>query len=121
MIIVDTAIWIDHLHKGDSAMFALLETGEVLLHPFVRAEIALGSLRDRALVLAELATIPQAPVVSTDEVLARIEHRQLYATGLGFTDAHLVAWALVGDESLIWTRDRRLERVAQRLGVSATA
>lgn len=121
MILVDTSIWIDHLHSGDQAMFDLLESGEVLLHPFVRVEIALGSLRDRREVLKMLDSMPTASVVSLGEVLALIENRRLYATGLGFTDAHLVASALIEDKTLIWTRDRRLDAVATWLGVSATA
>ena len=47
MIIVDTSIWIDHLHKGNRVMDHLLADDAVMLHPFVLGEIALGSLRNR--------------------------------------------------------------------------
>jgi predicted nucleic acid-binding protein len=121
MILVDTSIWIDHLHRGDAALADLLADGEVLLHPYVRTEIALGSIRDRQTVLAMLGAIPAAPVVSTEELLVLVESNRFFATGLGLTDAHLISSALVVDEALIWTRDKRLEAVAIRLGVSATA
>ena len=121
MILVDTSVWIDHLHQGDNGLSALLDSGEVLLHPFVRLEIALGSIRNRRAILEMLGTIPAAPVVTTEEALSLVEGRQLHATGLALVDLHLIASALVDETNLIWTRDRRLEEVAGRLGVSATA
>lgn len=120
MILVDTSIWIDHLHHGDSAMAKLVESGEVLLHPFVRQEICLGSLRNRRDISAMLARMPEPLTASTDDVLALIESQKLFSTGLGVADAHLVASALITDEALIWTRDRRLNDVARRLSISAT-
>lgn len=120
MILVDTSIWIDHLHHGDPSMASLVQSGEVLLHPFVRQEICLGSIKDRSRVVAMLAKMPEARMASTDDVLLLIESRRLFATGLGLTDAHLVASALIDDETLIWTRDRRLNDAAVRLAISAT-
>jgi predicted nucleic acid-binding protein len=120
VILVDTSIWIDHLRQGDPAMAALLESGEVLLHPFVRQEICLGSLRDRTVVGFMLGKLPEARTVSTQDVLALIEQQKLYSSGIGLTDIHLVASALVEDQTLIWTRDRRLAAVARRLGVNAS-
>jgi predicted nucleic acid-binding protein len=120
VILVDTSIWIDHLHQGNPAMFSLLAEGEVLLHPFVRQEICLGSLRDRGTVGEFLERLPEAPLASTDDVLVLIESHKLFATGIGLTDVHLVASALLSDETLIWTRDRRLDAVATRLSISAT-
>ncbi|MGH7735686.1 MAG: type II toxin-antitoxin system VapC family toxin, partial [Gemmatimonadales bacterium] len=51
MILVDTSVWVDHLRVGDEALARRLEAGEVLTHPFVIGEIALGDLRQRAIVL----------------------------------------------------------------------
>jgi hypothetical protein len=120
VIIVDTMIWIDHLHSRNEVMFNLLDRGEVLLHPFVRAEIALGSLRDRSPTLAILAEMPKPRVASTDEVLVLVESRQVYASGIGLTDVHLLASAMSAEETYVWTLDKRLAKVAQRLGVAAT-
>jgi hypothetical protein len=47
VILVDTSVWVDHLRAGDKVLGALLETGMVLMHPFVIGELALGNLRQR--------------------------------------------------------------------------
>jgi predicted nucleic acid-binding protein len=121
MIIIDTSVWIDHFRVANPAVLKLVDASEASLHPFVLAELALGSLRGRANALAELGKLPAPPVVSNAQLLTMIEGRALHSTGLSFVDAHLVASALLDDESLLWTNDRRLERVAHHLGVSATA
>ena len=45
MILVDTSVWIDHWHRGNPLLVNLLNSGMVLLYPFVAGEIALGNLR----------------------------------------------------------------------------
>ena len=47
MIIVDTAVWIDHLKSGDATLADLLRTGCVLAQSFVTGELAIGSLGQR--------------------------------------------------------------------------
>ena len=47
MILVDTSVWIDHLRAGDRDLIRLLEDRQVLGHPFVLGELALGHLRQR--------------------------------------------------------------------------
>ena len=121
MIIVDTSIWIDHLRKGDRAMDQLLAHDAVMLHPFVLGEIALGSLRNRKKVLAELETIPFAPMVAIDDVLELIEQQGLSGSGIGLIDAHLLASTLLDADDLLWTKDRRLAAVAERLGIDAAS
>ncbi|MEO8380211.1 MAG: hypothetical protein ABI779_11160 [Acidobacteriota bacterium] len=37
MILVDTSVWIDHLHKTTPALAGALEQAEVLTHPSVTA------------------------------------------------------------------------------------
>jgi predicted nucleic acid-binding protein len=49
-----------------------------------------------------------------------IEHRRLAGSGIGWVDAHLLASALLSGARL-WTLDRPLARVAQRLGVALAA
>jgi predicted nucleic acid-binding protein len=119
MILVDTSIWIDHLHTGDQVMSELLERDAVMMHPFVFGEIALGSLKNRHRYLDYLSTIVLAPLIAEDEVYGLIERNRLYGTGIGFVDAHLLASVLVSDEGLLWTNDRRLAAIAERLGVDA--
>ena len=35
MILVDTSVWIDHLCAGDENLVTLLDSSQVLAHPFV--------------------------------------------------------------------------------------
>ena len=117
MILVDTSVWIEHLRRGHTGLASLLDLGQVVVHPFVIGEIALGNLKRRAEVLGLLAELPAAPVVPHEEVLEVVERRGLAGAGVGWADAHLLASALVGRSSL-WTLDRRLGAVAARLDVA---
>ncbi len=119
MILVDTSVWIDHLRKTEVKLQELLQNDEVITHPFVRLELALGSIANREKVLADLALLPQAPVAQTDELFGLIELRRLRRRGIGITDLHLVASALFDKTISIWTRDRRLGDIAEELGLRA--
>lgn len=117
MILVDTSIWIDHLRAGDSELTELLNAGLVLAHPFIIGELALGSLKDREAVIAAMQGLPQAPMASHAEVMALIEARRLFSLGIGYVDAHLIAATLLVPGTTLWTRDRRLNAAAARIGV----
>jgi predicted nucleic acid-binding protein len=119
VILVDTSVWIDHLKIGEPGLTQLLEHGRVLAHPFVTGEIALGSLRQRSVVLSALHDLPQAVVARDDEVMAFIESQALYGIGIGYVDAHLLTAAQLTPGVTIWTRDRRLREASIRLGLSA--
>ena len=119
MILVDTSVWIDHLRKSDAKLKKLLENEEVVTHPFVRLELALGSIAGREKVLADLALLPQVPVAQVDELFSLVELQKLYRRGIGVTDLHLVASALIDKSILIWTRDQRLGDIADELGLRA--
>ena len=120
MILADTTVWIDFLAGRFSALElrSLLAANRVVCHPAVRGEIALGSITRRDEVLRLLSQLPRAPVIGDDEVFALIETRRLSALGIGWIDAHLLAAAMAGRHG-IWTGDKRLARVAARLGVIA--
>jgi predicted nucleic acid-binding protein len=120
VILVDTSVWVDHLRARDAALVGLLDAGEVLGHPFVLGELALGSLRQRKLVLTSLEDLPQASVATDPEVLNFVERQRLYGFGIGYVDAHLLAAARLTPDASLWTRDRRLHEAAVRLGVAAT-
>ena len=64
MILVDTSIWVDHLRREEPTLSDLLNDSQVLVHPFVIGELALGHLRQRDMVLDALRDLPQAPVAS---------------------------------------------------------
>lgn len=101
-------------------MEALLEENLILMHPFIMGEIALGSLRDWHSIMGYLGTIPFARSASDNEVLHMIDAKTLQGSGIGFIDAHLLASALLHAKAFIWTKDRRLGAVAERLGIDAT-
>lgn len=119
MILVDTSVWIDHLRRPEARLQDLLQIDEVMTHPLVRLELALGSITDRDKVLNDLSLLVQAPVARTDELFSLIELRRLYRRGIGITDLHLLASALLDRSILIWTRDRRLGEIADELGIRA--
>ena len=119
MILVDTSVWVDHLRKGDEALIRLLGAGLVLTHPFVVGELALGSLRQREVVLTSLLDLPRADVATDTEVLHFIDQHDLAGSGIGYVDAHLLAAATLTGDTQIWTNDRRLGDVAARLDLTA--
>jgi predicted nucleic acid-binding protein len=119
MILVDTSIWIDHLHRSDATLSDLLHEARVCVHPMVIGELALGSLRGRQTFLGLLADLPITPVATNTEVLAFVDSKVLYGTGLSFVDAHLLAALRLSPSDRLWTRDRRLRQAAETLGVSA--
>ena len=119
MILVDTSVWIDHLRAGNKDLRNLLNQGQVVIHPFIVAELALGSLKRRAQTLALLDLLPQVRVAQLSEVRRMIESRRLYSLGIGLTDAHLIASAFINAPTLLWTKDRRLRKAAERLGIHA--
>jgi len=114
VILVDTSIWIDHLRSGDAHLITLLGDGNVLGHPWVVGELALGQLSHRDEVLNLLRNLPQASVATEDEVMTLIDHDQLFGVGIGYVDAHLLASARLSGARL-WTRDKRLRATAARL------
>ena len=121
MILVDTSIWIDHLRAGNERLSTLLVAGQVLSHPFVFGELALGNLVRRTEVVATMQDLPQIRLATEAEVLHAIANRHWYAQGIGYTDAHLLAAVLLTPGSSLWTRDKRLHAAASRLGVAASA
>ncbi|ARP80871.1 VapC toxin family PIN domain ribonuclease [Bordetella genomosp. 8] len=118
MILVDTSVWIDHINAADPVLVDLLTNGLVLAHPFVIAEIALGSLKNRETVLGALRDLPNAPVATPDETLFLIEREQLFNRGIGYVDTSLLASARLQPGTTLWTRDKRLAKAADALGLT---
>jgi len=119
MTLVDTSIWIDHLRDNDSRLAALLEAEEVLSHPFVVGELALGSPRQRESAAVLLDGLPHAAVATDAEVFELIAANKLFGRGIGYVDCHLLAAARMEPETVFWTRDRRLHAAAIDLGVAS--
>jgi predicted nucleic acid-binding protein len=120
VILVDTSVWIDHLSASDPMLASLLNEERVLTHPYVVGEISLGSLRDRDVVLGALLDLPRAPVATPEETLYLIEREKLFNRGIGYVDTSLLASARLAPGATIWTRDKRLKKVADELNLSAT-
>jgi predicted nucleic acid-binding protein len=119
VILVDTSVWIEHLRSASAILTELLGDCEVLGHPFVLGELALGNLRQRDEILRVLRRLPQATSASHGEVLQFIERETLFGRGIGYVDAHLLAAVRLTVASKLWTRDRRLQAVATQLGLAA--
>jgi len=118
VILVDTSVWIDHLDRGESVLSERLDRQQVLMHPFVVGEIAMGSLRHRDEVLEMLQGLPQAVPANEDEVLHFIARWALYGIGIGYIDAHLLASTQLTADALLWTKDTRLLATADRLSLA---
>lgn len=118
MILVDSSIWIDHLRGANAVLAVALAEGRIVQHPFVTAELALGSLAQRDRFIGMLGLLPAAPVVEQSALLGFVMQHRLFGTGLGMVDAHLLASAAHDDEARLWTKDKRLADRAGRLGLS---
>jgi hypothetical protein len=57
--------------------------------------------------------------LSKTEVLQFIRRNDLGGSGIGYTDAHLLASTQLTAEAALRTRDRRLLAAARRLGLDA--
>ena len=114
MILVDTSVWIQHLRTGEPTLVELLDGSQVLSHPYVLGELALGRLSQREEILGLLSGLPRSAVATHDEVLAFVETHDLPGTGIGYVDAHLLAATLLTPGGRLWTADSRLAAAAVR-------
>lgn len=101
-------------------MRKLLNEGQIVTHPSIIAELALGSLQERTQTLALLDLLPQVGVAQLSEVRRMTEARRLYNRGIGLTDAQLIASVFINPSTLLWTRDKKLRKAAENLGIHAS-
>ena len=118
MILADTSVWINHFRARDAMLVDLLTSAQILTHPFVIGEIAMGSLANRQQIIGLMRALPTTAAASDDEVLHFVDHHGLYGKGIGLVDAHLLAAILLSPGARLWTFDKRLATVATHLGVS---
>ncbi|MDX1346550.1 MAG: type II toxin-antitoxin system VapC family toxin [Sedimenticolaceae bacterium] len=118
MILVDTSIWVDHLRSGDDELVNMLNASLVCMHPFVLGELACGNLRQRTEILSLLKDLPGISVARDEEVLFYIERHELMGRGIGYIDAHLLAAVALEAGTRLWTRDKRLQKLAEGLGIA---
>jgi len=117
LILVDTSVWVDHFRRRNEQLASLLLDGQVLGHPCVHGEVALGHLRRRSEILGLLSELQQARTATDEEALKFVEGHALQGSGVGWVDVHLLAAAALSRASL-WTLDRRLAAVATGLSLS---
>ena len=119
MILADSSIWIDHLHRNDTGLGALLDLDEVSCHDLVVQEIALGSVKNRQVVLRDLDALSKEASLSHEELLVLIERHGLWGRGLSSVDIHLLGAVLLSEgRAKLWTRDKALHVIATELGIA---
>jgi predicted nucleic acid-binding protein len=118
MVLVDTSVWINHLHRPNQSLVDALDRSLVAQHPMVIGELALGSLSKREEFLQLLADLPPMPVATHEEVLHFVNQNHLYGQGLSLVDAHLLASVTLSSSARIWTEDKRLSTAADQLGIA---
>src|SRR4030066_1098762 len=116
MILVDTSVWVSHLRDGNAELANLLNDGRVLCHPWIVGELACGNLKDRAVILSFLQSLPMSTEAEHDEVLSFIENNRLMGEGMGYVDVHLITSAVLMGVS-IWTLDKKLAQAADSLHI----
>ena len=117
MVLVDSSVWIDHLRSRDPELASLHDGRQIFMHPMVIGELACGNLADRNATLRFLAGLDRIAVATDDEVLFFIEHHRLMGAGIGYVDAHLLTACVLHGATRLWTRDRRMSRIADELGI----
>jgi len=120
MILADTSVWADHLRIGDPKLQALLDSRQVLCHPFVIGEVALGYLRKRAAILGSMQNLRSAALATNSDVLEFINSNALPGSGIGYVDAHLLVSTLLTAGARLWAKDKKLAAAAQTFGVAAS-
>ena len=118
MILVDTSVWVDHLREPIEEVERLAAAVLLVQHPFVTGELALGTLKNAEAVLFYLSEdLPKARIASEPEFLAFVANERISGTGIGFVDAHLLASCRLMPGTLLWSRDKKLRRWAEKAGL----
>jgi len=117
VILVDTSVWIDHLHVAEARLVSLLTADEIGCHHLVIEELALGSVKQRDVVLGLLSNLRQFPTVTHLEILHLVERRRLWGRGLSAIDVNILGSVALVDGAQLWTRDKRLKVVCTEVDV----
>ena len=120
-VLIDTSVWIDHFRRRNEALVRLVVQDQALIHPMVLAELACGTPPEpRQQTLGDLGLLQAARQATLDEVMAFVERERLYGLGCGLVDMALLAATRITPGARLWTLDRRLATLAERLGVGYT-
>ena len=119
LVLADTSVWVEHFRRANPVLQSLVATDQVLCHPLIVIELACGTPpAPRVRTLGDLKKLQQTVVATADETLALIEEERLYESGCGAVDVALLASVLLTSDALLWTADKKLDALAQRLGVA---
>ncbi len=122
LVLADTSVWVAHFRRADPLLQSLLATDRLLCHPLILIELACGTPpAPRERTLGDIKELAQAAVATSDEILDLIERERFEDSGCGAIDVALLASVLLTPDTLLWTKDRRLETLARRLGVAFAA
>lgn len=124
MVIVDTSVWVQSRRVRDNRLDIWIGRDEILQHPFVTAELSMGSFRsnsERDRMIDLLDSFEQIVIAQTGGFHAFVADKQLYGTGIGFADAHLLHACVNNPSAQLATHDKRLASQATRLGVEVIA
>jgi len=116
-VLADTNIWIHHWKEANPLLMAMVEDGEVWTHPLVIGELAMGNLRHRERTLWHLTRLGRPQLATDLETLHMVSARKLWGRGIGWSDARILASVVISGCKL-WTRDRRLEMIAEEQGAA---
>jgi hypothetical protein len=114
---VDTSIFVAHFLKSNTILKKLLNSGNVVCHPFIIGELACGNIKNRAEILSLMQSLPMVEQANQDEILKFIENKKLMGKGLGLIDVHLLASAILSDV-LLWSFDKNLSKIATKLNIN---
>jgi predicted nucleic acid-binding protein len=116
VILADTSTWVRHFRGQTAELAALLRDGRIVMHPWVRLEVALGTPPRRRQTLMLMARLEALPVATDDELDAFVEARSLHSRGVGLVDVALLAAVMLRPGTRLWTFERNLEAVARTFG-----
>ena len=118
-VIIDTSVWVDHFRNRNDVLVSLLQADQALTHQMVLVELACGTPPSpRTRTLGQIGLLRACNQASLDEVMHLVESEKLYGLGCGLVDISLLGSAMITPGASLWTLDKRLADLAERLGVA---
>jgi len=115
MILVDTSVWIDYLRGSCPYLAEQLKKNQVVINSLIIGELACGNLQNRAKLLSLWKSLETTANATHDETLYFIESNKLMGKGIGYIDVQLLAAARLSSDIKLWTRDKRLAKIAEQM------
>jgi len=88
------------------------------MHSIIAGELACGNLRQRKALLSLWNNLPKVTEASHAEALFFLEQKRLMGRGIGYVDLHLLVATALSPDTRLWTRDKRLQKIAGDLKLS---